>query len=147
MGGRLPKSPMSHPGFTMIELMVAVIIVGILSAVSVPIYSRHVRNSRVSEATSRMGEILTAAKTYAAQNADPRRPVQWPASCSAPGFIGNCQTSSNFRYSLARVGNVLTIFAIGRGKMRGAQVIMTVRGLDSSGQITVNWALPVTGSN
>ncbi len=129
----------------MIELMVVVVIVGVLAAIAVPVYQRYVRNSRVSEATTRMGEILTAAKTYAAQNSDPRRPVQWPASCTATGFIGDCSRTANFRYALSRSGSVLSIFANGQGKMRGVQVIMTVGGLDSNGRITVNWRVPVAG--
>jgi type IV pilus assembly protein PilE len=125
----------------MIEVMIVVIIVGVLAAVAVPTYQRSVRNSRVSEATTRMADILTAAKTYAAQNSDPRRPVQWPPSCSVSGFLGNCQSSANFRYSLARAGGTLTIFAIGTGRMRNCQVIMTVRGIDSNGQISVRWGV------
>ena len=139
MGHRLPNPQKSRQAFTMIELMVTLVIVGILAAVAVPVYSRHIRNSRVSEATARMGEILIAAKTYAAQNGDPRRPVQWPASCNAPGFIGDCANGASFRYSLSRSGDVLTILANGQGKMRGVQVSMIVNGIDSNGQIIVNW--------
>lgn len=144
MGHRLPNRPKSREGFTMIELMVTLVIVGILAAVAVPVYSRHVRNSRVSEATARMAEILMAAKIYSAQNGDPTRPVLWPASCSAPGFIGDCAAGANFRYSLSRSGNVLTILANGQGKMRGVQVSMIVNGIDSNGQVIVNWRTPVS---
>ena len=42
-------------GFTMIELMVVVIIVAILSAIAVPLYTGYIKNSRKSEATARLG--------------------------------------------------------------------------------------------
>jgi prepilin-type N-terminal cleavage/methylation domain-containing protein len=55
-------------GFNMLELMVVVVILGLLSAIAVPIYARYVRSSRVSEALSRVGELFTAARTYAIAN-------------------------------------------------------------------------------
>ena len=142
MRGPKPARRAIRRGFTLIEVMVVVIIVGILAAIAVPIYNRYVRNSRVTEATNRMGDILTAARTFAAQNAVPGRPTQWPQSCGAQGFLGDCADSENFRYRLLRNGEVLTIFGLGVRKMRGVQVIMTVNGLQANGVISVSWRAP-----
>ncbi|MDO9695046.1 MAG: prepilin-type N-terminal cleavage/methylation domain-containing protein [Candidatus Latescibacteria bacterium] len=55
-------------GFTMIELMVVVVIVGVLAAIAVPMYGKYVKNARLTEATSRIGEVVTAAKSWAIEN-------------------------------------------------------------------------------
>jgi len=60
---RFRKQP-NQKGFTMVELMVVVVIVGVLAAVAVPMYSKYVKNARVSEASSKIGEVITAAKAW-----------------------------------------------------------------------------------
>ena len=55
----------NQKGFTMIELMVVVVIVGILAAIAIPIYGKYVKQARTTEATGRMGEMITAAKAWA----------------------------------------------------------------------------------
>lgn len=37
-------------GFTIIELMIAVVIIGIISALAIPAYANHVKKAKVSEA-------------------------------------------------------------------------------------------------
>ncbi len=46
-------------GFTLIEVMVVIIMVGILAAIAVPIYTNYVYRARTSEAVSTLGAIKT----------------------------------------------------------------------------------------
>lgn len=57
----------SNKAFTMVELMVVVLIVGILAAVAVPLMSGRVDSSKWSEAKAAMGTIATAIRAYAAE--------------------------------------------------------------------------------
>ena len=53
--------------FTMVELMVVVLIVGILAAVAVPLMRGRMDTSKWSEAKSAMGTIASALRSYAAE--------------------------------------------------------------------------------
>jgi prepilin-type N-terminal cleavage/methylation domain-containing protein len=56
----------SKSGFTMVELMVVVLIVGILAAVAVPLMSGRIDASKWAEAKAAMGTIASGLRTYAA---------------------------------------------------------------------------------
>jgi prepilin-type N-terminal cleavage/methylation domain-containing protein len=130
----------SVAGFTMIEMMVVVIIVGVLAAIAIPAYSGYVKKSRVSEATARIGDILTAAKSFAIESEDDTAGADWPANGGTPGFFGDMTASPNFTYTLA--GNDdgdITITATGTGsQMSGITVTLTAADLASTGVITIN---------
>ena len=57
----------SHKAFTMVELMVVVLIVGILAAVAVPLMSGRIDSSKWSEGKAAMGTIASALRSYAAE--------------------------------------------------------------------------------
>lgn len=54
----------SQLGFTLLELMAVVVIIGILSAVAVPSFQRFIIKSRESEAPTNLSAIARGARTY-----------------------------------------------------------------------------------
>jgi prepilin-type N-terminal cleavage/methylation domain-containing protein len=57
----------SRKGFTLIELMVVILIVGILAAVAIPLMRGRIDSAKWSEGKSIMGTIATAIRAYAAE--------------------------------------------------------------------------------
>lgn len=55
-------------GFTLIELMIVVAILGILAAIAIPNFMRFQAKSRQSEAKTNLGAIGTTAESYRAEN-------------------------------------------------------------------------------
>jgi type IV pilus assembly protein PilA len=57
----------SRKGFTLIELMVVILIVGILAAVAIPIMRGRIDQAKWSEGNSAAGSIRTAVRAYIAE--------------------------------------------------------------------------------
>jgi prepilin-type N-terminal cleavage/methylation domain-containing protein len=132
----------NQKGFTMIELMVVVVIVGVLAAVAVPMYSKYIKNARMTEATSRIGEIVTAAKAWAMENPNATGNPIWP---SGAGGLVDLTASPNFSFAISSGGGAvatttgITILASGRSgtQMAGVTVSVTVPNITSNGTAPV----------
>jgi len=62
----------NQKGFTLVELMIVIVIVGILAAVAVPIYQSNIKKAKMSECDAALGTIRTGLRVYfAANNAYP----------------------------------------------------------------------------
>ncbi len=62
------KRSLLKKGFTLVELMVVVIIVGILASVAVPIYRANIKKAMASEGAALLGSVLTAQRIYYAEH-------------------------------------------------------------------------------
>jgi len=100
-------------GFTTIELMIGVVIVGILAALAIPTFKNYVYRGRVTEAVTVLNEIKTRQEAYRARfgnyaavngtdwgvsytpsSIPGSQPVAWPSSAeweelglSSPGYV------------------------------------------------------------
>ncbi|MCW8334538.1 pilin [Vibrio paucivorans] len=57
-------------GFTLIELMIVVAIIGVLSAIAVPAYKDYVTKSEVASAVATLKSIITPAELFYQENGD-----------------------------------------------------------------------------
>ena len=94
----------SRKGFTMIELMVVIIIVGILAAVAVPLMRGKVDQAKWSEAAAAAGAIRSANRTYFAEKGSGITGDLTVAKASSLGFKSTDLAGSWF---------VLTDYSIG----------------------------------
>ena len=58
----------NQKGFTLVELMIVVVIVGILAAVAIPMYTGSVKRAKASEAVAALGTIRSALRVYYAEH-------------------------------------------------------------------------------
>jgi len=95
-------------GFTLIELMVVVLIVGILAAVAIPILRGRIDAAKWSEGKAMMGSIATAIRAYHAQvgptgdppDGDPLTPPPKGLGFAAGDLTGTYFSDGDFKVSV-----------------------------------------------
>ena len=76
-------------GFTLIELMIVVAIIGILAAVALPAYQDYTKRSHVSEGMSLASGAKTALTEYYSSKGE------WPANNAAAGIASAASIKGN----------------------------------------------------
>lgn len=98
-------------GFSLIEIMIAVVIVGILTAVALPSYRDYVTRSRLTEAFAALGAAQAGAEQF------------WSNEHTFAGFDGVSSfppNTANFSYVLTTAtASTYTINAVGAGPVAG----------------------------
>ena len=90
-------------GFTLIELMIVVAIIGILAAIAIPAYQDYTRRAQVSEGLSLAAGVKTAvAESYLSENV-------WPADNTAAGLGAANTISGNHVTGVAVAGANVTV--------------------------------------
>jgi type IV pilus assembly protein PilA len=64
----LPRRYRSEKGFTLVELMIVVAIIGILAAVAIPQYRKFQLKAKTSEAKTNLGAIMTCEASWQAEH-------------------------------------------------------------------------------
>jgi type IV pilus assembly protein PilE len=112
-----PNTQMNLPairGFTLVELMVAIAVIGILAAIGIPGYRQYVLRGNAEEAAAGLASGRVAIEQYFLDN---RTYVGINA-----GAPSSCPTSSNtsFTYTCSNLGAATyTLTATGSGPMAG----------------------------
>src|SRR5581483_3450616 len=96
---------MKQKGFTLIELMIVVAIIGILAAIAIPAYQDYITRSKVTELATAADACKTSvAEYYQSQNVFP--PTQTASGCAT--------SSAQYYTSLTVAANTGVITVAGR---------------------------------
>lgn len=91
----------SQKGFTLIELMIVVAIIGILAAIAIPNFLSYQCKAKQSEAKSNLGSLRTNMEAYFAEF------DVYPSTTTAVGF----ETKGTARYTYSITGGTSTFTA------------------------------------
>ncbi len=111
---------LSKKGFTLIEVLIVVIILGILATLAVPQFTRMISRARLAEAWAGLGAVRTAQSVY------------WMEKSAYAGVITDldCDASAgDFNFTVTGGGAAYKAIATGAGDAAGLVATMTSAGV------------------
>ena len=123
-------------GFTLIEVMIVVVIIGILAAVAVPQYKDYVTRSHLAEATTQLSALQVQINQL---YQDTHSFASFPLCTAA-----DSSTSKNFTFSCGGTPDVstFTLRAVGQGQMTGFTFQVDQNGVKSTAATPPGWSTP-----
>ena len=97
-------------GFTLIELMIALVVIAILASIAVPSYLQSIRKSRRAEAVASMSAIQQAQERWRANNTT--YAANSVLTTAAPSGLGQSSSTENGRYTLAISSNTGSAYTL-----------------------------------
>lgn len=114
-------------GFTLIEMMVTVAIIGILTAVAIPAYSNYVIRARTAEAFTALGGLQLTAEQFWANNRTYNK-------------LTKPDNTSNFTYTITNdTDSTYTATATGTNKMVGFVYTLNQSGTRATTGVPAGW--------
>lgn len=126
-------------GFTLIELMIVVAIIGILAAIAIPAYQDYTKRSHVSEGLNLAGGAKAAVAEYYASNGS------WPTNNPLAGLKLQNSINGNAVNSVLVSNNQITV-TFNTKVTSGATLILQGTTLSGGSQVgAIRWVC--TGGN
>jgi type IV pilus assembly protein PilA len=121
-------------GFTLIELMIVVAIIGILAAIAIPAYQDYTIRAQVSEGLNLTGGAKAAATEYYQDQGT------FPANNTQAGLALKTAITGKYVSQVSVGGNTITVTYSNTGNFSANKNIngatLTLTGVDSGGSIT-----------
>lgn len=121
-------------GFTLIEAMIVVAVIGILSMIAMPSYRAYVIRGNIPEATTR----LSSRQVQMEQHFQDSR-----SYVGGPGCVADTLASKVFDFSCSGVtATAYTMSAVGKGTMAGFTYRINEAGAKSTVAVPSGWSQP-----
>lgn len=108
------KIKIKNGGFSLIELMIVVVIIGILAAVGLPSYKRHIQQSKVTEGIAELATMRVKLEQYFQDNRT------YAGACDAGSIAAPNNGLKNFKITCPVLGSSMyEILATGKNDISG----------------------------
>ena len=128
----------AHGGFTLLELLVVVIIIGILTALAAPSYTAYIMQGKIPQATSNMSILNVQLEQYYQDN------VTYAGAC-ADGTVAPLPKDDNFTYKCTLTDTANLVTATGLNSMKDFTYTIDQAGNKSTTSLPTGWGtVPAT---
>jgi prepilin-type N-terminal cleavage/methylation domain-containing protein len=131
---RSPSAPRQSRGFTLIEVMITVAIVGILAAIAIPNYRDYVLRGQIVDATNALSELRARMERHFQDNRTYITVGAFTSPCAAPPAVGSFTISCP-----TLTANAFTAQAAGSGATNGFTYTITQQGTRATSSTTTGW--------
>ena len=133
-GNRMTRE---QTGFTLIELMIVVAIIGILAAIAIPAYQRYTIRAQVTEGLNLSSAAQTAVSEFYMEHG------VWPSDNTEAGLADSTEIIGDYTQQIVVEDNVINIhYGVGaHAEISGEIVALTAFNNDGS----VSWACASAG--
>ena len=123
-------------GFTLVELIIVVIIIGILAAIAVPQYSKTMERSRIAEASAVLGALRGAQLRYKLENTNyatdyTRLDIDLPNYDSSAGS----PNGKFFTYNVANAAEGITATTIATAQRKSSEYGQYILNINDQGRL------------
>ena len=125
-----------HRGFTLVELMIAISVLSILSAVALPSYRDYVSRGKIPQATSRLATRQATMERFFQDN-------RAYNAAGSTGCAAENPTNAYFDFSCStQTANAFVLVATGKDSMAGFEYTVDQNDVKQTTSVPSGWSLP-----